>query len=178
MFSSALEVAKYEGAKLKTVSGIRGTIKKGVRSSEKSSADKEGDFRATFEDKIVMSDLVVCRLWVPVDVKPYYNPVMNLLTTTASGTDASTQDDRTSTVEFRDDVYGWSGVRPMAQLRKEQAVPIPVNPDSVYKPINRAPKVFGKLVVPKKLQEVRYLLFVLFHNIAVTSLCIEAKNAK
>lgn len=40
---------------------------------------QDGSFRATFEDKPLMSDIVFLRAWIGVDLPRFYNPVTNLL---------------------------------------------------------------------------------------------------
>lgn len=56
MFNSPLEVSRCLGAKLKTVSGVRGAIKKAVLHPSQLGVKGAGPgtFRATFEDKILM----------------------------------------------------------------------------------------------------------------------------
>lgn len=111
-----------------------------------------------------MSDIVICRLWVPVEVKKFYNPVVSLLTaaTAASAEDSSSnlsdkshQDPSsvTSTSATAAAVNGWQGMRPQAQIRKEEKIPIHYNKDSVYKPVERQPRVFNQVHIPKKVQE-------------------------
>jgi ribosome biogenesis protein BMS1 len=192
MFSSALEVAKFEHAKIKTVSGIRGSIKKAVnakndvkgsikgKSSSNGNDEDEaearhqeislgrcppGTFRATFEDKILMSDIVICRLWVPVDIKKFYNPIVSLLASADSmapkkpliSIKENGEEEGEPEEEERESGVGGEGdglmvMRTTSQLRKDLSVPQKTNPDSVYKPIERQTREFSKLKIPKNLQ--------------------------
>lgn len=118
MFSTSLEIAKFEGASIKTVSGIRGQIKRAL-------SKPEGHFRATFEDKILLSDIVFLRAWYPIKPHRFYNPVTNLV--------------------------GWQRARLTGEIRAEENIATPQNKNSQYRKIERAERHFNALKVPRKL---------------------------
>lgn len=118
MFNTSLEIAKFEGASIKTVSGIRGQIKRAL-------SKPEGHFRATFEDKILLSDIVFLRAWYPIKPHRFYNPVTNFI--------------------------GWHRARLTGEIRAEQGLATPQNRNSTYRKIERAERHFNPLRVPRKL---------------------------
>lgn len=119
MFNTSLEIAKFEGASIKTVSGIRGQIKRAL-------SKPEGHFRATFEDKILMGDLVFLRAWYPIKPHRFHNPVTERL-------------------------GDWQPMRLTGEVRRAQNIPTPQNADSKYRTIERAARHFNALKVPRAL---------------------------
>merc|ERR1712100_348801 len=83
---------------------------------------------AKFEDKILMSDIVFLRSWYPVHPQKFYNPVTSLLD------------------------KDWKGMKTVFDIRKEKQISIPLNKDSLYKPIERETRKFNPLRIPKALE--------------------------
>jgi len=118
MFNSSLEVARFEGAKIQTVSGIRGQIKRAL-------SKPDGHFRATFEDKVLASDIVFLKAWYPVKPHRFYNPATNLI--------------------------GWQSMRLTGQIRRDAGVATPQQKNSQYRKVERQTRHFNSLKVPRKL---------------------------
>lgn len=127
MFNSGLEIAKFEGASIRTVSGVRGQIKRAL-------SKPEGHFRATFEDKVLMSDIVFLRAWYPVKPKRFYMAVSNLLEGDGSANE-------------------WRGMRLTGEVRRDEGIETPEDKNSAYRLIERQDRHFNPLRVPKKLAQ-------------------------
>ena len=91
----------------------------------------DGSFRATFEDKLLRSDLVLLKAWAPVTIPTVYNPVTSLLVPHGQG---------------------WLRMRTAGETRAALQLEVPLKKDALYKPIERKTRRFNALTVPKALQ--------------------------
>jgi ribosome biogenesis protein BMS1 len=110
---------------------VRGQIKRAL-------SKPEGHFRATFEDKILMSDIVFLRAWYPVRPHRFYNPVTNLLDAQYDSLSGHSQE--------------WQGMRLTGEVRAAEGIATPKDRNSAYRPIERQQRHFNPLRVPRKLQ--------------------------
>lgn len=76
-------------------------------------------------------DIVFLRAWYSIQPRKFYNPITSLLLSNKSE---------------------WSGMRLTGQVRREEGLKTPIDVNSTYKPIERIPRRFNPLRVPKKLQ--------------------------
>jgi ribosome biogenesis protein BMS1 len=76
-------------------------------------------------------DIVFLRAWYTIQPRKFYNPVTSLLLS---------------------DKNRWTGMRLTGQVRHEEGLKTPLPANSTYKRIERAPRRFNTLKVPKKLQ--------------------------
>merc|ERR1712029_639347 len=96
-------------------------------------SEPEGAFRATFEDKILMSDIVFVKTWFNVEVPKFYALVTNLL-------------------QHPDERSSWRGMRTVGEIKRDANIKNEVNKDNLYTQVTRQEKVFKPLQIPRNLQ--------------------------
>ena len=77
------------------------------------------------------TDIIFLRAWYTISPRKFYNPVTSLLLSEKTR---------------------WTGMRLTGQVRRDEGIKTPLSADSQYKKVERAPRRFNPLVVPKKLQ--------------------------